>query len=368
MSRLAVVKDPRFQDHQTPPGHPESPQRVSAINHAIESADTNFSTISPRLVLEDELTSTHSPSYIEDLTKKAKIAENTGSLISIDPDTVMSPKTFETAKLASGAALSAIDSLKAKDHDSAFVAVRPPGHHALKDRAMGFCLFNNVAIAARYAIEIAGYKRVFILDWDVHHGNGTQDIFYNQSEIMFVSLHQHPFWPPGSGTFDEPGTGEGKGFNLNIPLPEGTGDTGYLQTLDQIVVPVCSEFNPDLILVSAGYDAHQEDFIAGQNITTVGFAMMSQRIADLRDNLGANVLCLLEGGYNVHALSRSALATMEVLNARGAEELGRTHASYMVADAVTGAKPVTEDDHPETTIELIEVVKKKNKDYWKNLN
>ena len=365
MSRLAVIKDPRFENHRTPQEHPESPLRVRAINEAIDSSKTKFSELTARLATEDDIATTHSDAYLEDLIKAAEIAEKTDSLIGIDPDTVMSPESFQTAKLAVGASLEAIDSVSRGDHDSCFVAVRPPGHHALADRAMGFCLFNNVAIAANYALKKANFKRVFILDWDVHHGNGTQDIFYNTPEVMFASIHQYPFWPPGSGSFDECGKDEGEGFNLNIPLPAGTGDTGYLKTLDSIIVPACRQYNPDLIIVSAGYDAHQDDPIASQRLTTVGFAMMAQRVADLRDHTGAKIVCLLEGGYNTSALAKSTLATMEVLNASTASELGEVHASYMVQNAVIGNEPVTDDYSANQVEEMLDRVKTTNSKYRK---
>ena len=359
-----MVKDPRFTNHRTPPSHPESPERISAINKLLDEFETKFSQIKPRAATEDELSSTHSPAYIEDLAGKAEIAFEKGNLISIDPDTIMSAESYETAKLAAGASLEALEALREGVHDSAFVAVRPPGHHALVDRAMGFCLFNNVAIAARSAIK-QGFKRVFILDWDVHHGNGTQDIFYQEPRVFFSSLHPHPFWPPGSGFHTEVGKGDGTGFNLNIPMPEGSGDTGYLKTIDNLVVPVCREYNPDLIIVSAGYDAHKDDPIAGQNLTTTGFAMMAQRVADLRDQLDSKVLCLLEGGYNTDALARSVLASIRVLNARGPQELGEVHASQIVADAVTGSEQVTSDIHPGRIDELHEKIKQEHSPYWK---
>lgn len=365
MARLAVVKDNRFKNHKTPGTHPESPERVFAINESLQEKEELFDFIEPRLANEDEIALIHSDYYVEELNKKAEKAKDTGSLISIDPDTVMSPQTYETAKLAVGAGLNAIDNLAKSEHDSSFVAVRPPGHHALADRAMGFCLFNNVAITAKYAIDSQAFKRIFILDWDVHHGNGTQDIFYDNPDIMFASIHQHPFWPPGSGELDETGKGDGKGFNLNIPLPGGTGDTGYLKTLDTIIVPICQEFDPDLIIVSAGYDAHQEDPIASQNITTVGFAMMTQRIADLRDQLGCKTTFLLEGGYNTKALSRSVMATMEVLNSSSAEELGQVHASYIVPDAILGSNPITQDHSESAVTTQLENVKKQSSDFFK---
>ena len=362
--RFAVVKDPRFKDHRTPVSHPESPERVSAINQLLDDIDTKFGEIRAREASEEEIASTHSPAYIEDLHKLAEIAIERDSLIGIDPDTVMSPSSYKTAKLAVGAALNAIDSVAKEEYDSCFVAVRPPGHHALKDQAMGFCLFNNVAIAANYAKEKAGFKRIFILDWDVHHGNGTQAIFYDDPQVMFTSLHQHPFWPPGSGRLDETGENDGSGFNINIPLPAGTGDIGYLKTMDSLVMPVCREYNPDLIIVSAGYDAHRDDPIASQNLTTIGFSMLSQRVADLRDQCGAKVVCLLEGGYNTEALAESVLSTMHVLNARTAEELGSLHASQIVSKTIIGNEPVSQDEDASAVEEQIANIKKSQSDYW----
>jgi len=355
-SRLAVIKDKRFGDHKTPESHPESPERISAINDLVRRFESEFDYLEPREATEEELASTHSPGYIEDLHQMAEVATNTDSLIGIDPDTVMSPKSYTTAKLAVGAALEGVDCLAKQTHDSCFVAVRPPGHHALADRAMGFCLFNNVAIAANQA-KAKGFKRIFILDWDVHHGNGTQALFYDDPTVFFASLHQHPFWPPGSGYRDEFGDRDGEGFNLNIPLPEGTGDVGYLKCLDEIVGPICLDYKPDMIIVSAGYDAHKDDFIAGQNLSTVGFAMMSQRVADWRDTLDTRVLCLLEGGYNTHALADSVMATMRVLNASGPEELGQVHASYMVPATISGGAAATNDSQPDKVSELIERIK-----------
>lgn len=365
-SRLAVIKDKRFGEHKTPESHPESPARITAINNLVQRFQSEYDFLETREATEEEIASTHSPGYIEDLYKMAEVAINTDSLIRIDPDTLMSPRSYTTAKLAVGAALEGIDCLAKETHDSCFVAVRPPGHHALADRAMGFCLFNNVAIAANQA-KSKGFKRIFILDWDVHHGNGTQALFYDDPTVFFASLHQHPFWPPGSGYRDEFGQKDGEGYNLNIPLPEGTGDVGYLRCLDEIVGPICLDYKPDLIIVSAGYDAHKDDFIAGQNLSTLGFAMMSQRVADWRDALGARVLCLLEGGYNTAALADSVMATMRVLNASSPEELGEVHASYMVPATIAGRSAATDDSQPDRVSELIERIKQEQSCFHKNL-
>jgi acetoin utilization deacetylase AcuC-like enzyme len=217
---------------------------------------------------------------------------------------------------------------------------------------MGFCLFNNIAVAARYAQKKCGFKKIFIIDWDVHHGNGTQDLFYDDPTICFLSLHQYPFWP-GTGAISEDGRGDGKGFNINIPMPEGSGDRGYLAAFDQIVKPICLEFQPDLILVSAGYDAHKNDPLGGQKISTSGFAMLSQRLSDLSDQTGAKVVCFLEGGYDVNALSASAIATMRV--------------SYLIPGTASGLDPITNDDRPHQVDEQIAAVRKHFAPYWHSL-
>jgi len=367
MSRLALVRDPRFLNHITPDAHPESPQRLAAIDTAFVKAalDNSVKQLEPRSAMEDEIALVHKASYIEQLQDDTKRASG-GSLVQLDADTFMSGATFDIAKLAAGAGLTAIDAIKSGEHDSVFVAVRPPGHHALIDKPMGFCLFNNIAVSARYA-QLSGYKKVMIIDWDVHHGNGTQWAFYDDPSVFFISFQQYPFWPYDSGWYTEDGSGEGRGYNMNIPLPKGTGDRGYLSAFDQLVKPVCREFQPDLIMISAGYDAHQDDPLGQQNITTSGYAMLTQRVRDLSFMTGAPAVVFLEGGYNTRSLSDSAIATMRVLNARDEGETGAVHASYLMPAAAGISEHVTGDRNPALVDERIREVRQHFGKFWPTL-
>jgi acetoin utilization deacetylase AcuC-like enzyme len=369
MSRLALVRDPRFLQHITPETHPESPQRLVAIDNAISrhALDHDLNQLTPRAASEDEISYVHSPAYIEHLFEETEKARKKDGLVQLDADTFVSAATYDTAKLATGAGLTGIDAVAGGQFDRAFVAVRPPGHHALVDKAMGFCLFNNIAVAVRYAQKRAGFKKVFVIDWDVHHGNGTQWAFYDDPSVFFTSFQQYPFWPYDSGWYLEDGKGEGKGANMNIPLPAGTGDRGYLHAFDHLVKPVCLEFGPDLIMVSAGYDAHQDDPLGQQRITTAGFAMLTQRVVDLAAATGASVVVFLEGGYNVRSLSDSATATMRVLNAASDPELGAVHASYLMPFAAQSPHHVTDDRNADMVNERVREVRKHFAKYWKEL-
>ncbi len=381
MSKLALIRDPRFQKHLTPDAHPETPQRLVAIDNVLAgySLRQGLDELAPRLARESDIALVHKASYMEQLQANAErlqaMESNGGGpgdlayndLIRLDNDTYMSAASYDTAKLACGAGLVGIDAVASGASQSAFVAVRPPGHHALVDQPMGFCLFNNVAVAARYGQKTHGYKRVFIVDWDVHHGNGTQWAFYNDPSVFFVSFQQYPNWPYDSGWYTEDGVGEGRGFNMNIPLPKGTGDRGYLKAFDELVKPVCFEFKPDLILVSAGYDAHRDDPLGQQCITTSGYAMLAQRVDDLSRELGVPSVVFLEGGYNVKSLSESAVATMRVLNAKSESDQGAVHASYLMPFAAGDGAHITGDQTPDAVDERIFDVKKHFAKYWRVL-
>lgn len=368
MPNLALVRDPRFKDHHTPDTHPETPQRLVALDQVISrySLASGVKELAPRAAQLEDIAAVHKSSYIEKLHEDAQKLEG-GRLLQLDGDTFMGKESYATALLASGAGLVGLDSLHSGQTKSAFVAVRPPGHHALADKPMGFCLFNNVAIAARYGQKQKGYKKVFIIDWDVHHGNGTQWAFYDDPSVFFTSFQQYPFWPYDSGWYLEDGTGEGKGYNMNIPLPQGTGDRGYLRAFDQLVKPVMREFAPDLIMISAGYDAHRDDPLGQQEITTSGYAMLTQRVRDLSYELGVPVLVFLEGGYNVKSLSESAVATMRVLNAEGDVALGDIHASYLMPHAAGNASHVTGDRSEHGVDERIQEIKGHFAKYWRAL-
>lgn len=293
MGLISYLNHNNFRLHENPVNHPESPDRLNAIDKAIARSNlfSNLVNISPRTAQNADLCMIHSQSYVEHIERAAQTAQNENKLIQLDGDTFMSPKTYEVAKLAAGASFTAIDSLEQDKISSAFVAVRPPGHHAMAQRQMGFCIFNNIALAADYARKHLGHKKVLIIDWDVHHGNGTQDIFYKDPEVFFISMHQYPHWPYETGWLTEDGAGDGKGFNLNIPLPPGTGDKGHLAAWDSIVAPVSAEYKPDIILVSAGYDAHQSDYMSNQNVTTNGFGLLAGRLQNLAQSLEVKTAC-----------------------------------------------------------------------------
>ena len=365
MSKLVLIRDSKFQLHLTPVSHPESPERLAAIDQAFYKGafEANIDLLEPRFASEDEIALIHSAGYVEDLERRSRNIK-TGSVIQLDEDTFMSPQTYDVAKMAVGSGLLAVEEMRRGKHESAFVAVRPPGHHAFESKAMGFCLFNNIAVAARHAQKNCAFKKILIVDWDVHHGNGTQALFYDDPTVCFISLHQYPFWP-GTGAVNEDGRGDGKGFNINIPMPQGSGDRGYLAAWDGVVKPIGLEFQPDLILVSAGYDAHRSDPLGGQKISTSGFAMLSQRLSDLARETGAKVVCFLEGGYDVNTLSASSIATMRVLNAVDARDLAHVHVSYLIPGAASGMDPITNDDEPHVVNEQIDVVKKHFSQYWK---
>jgi len=371
MPKLVLVRDPRFQDHLTPELHPESPQRLAAIDKALYKSHLidKLRQVQPRSATEDDLVSVHKLDYIEHLHDDAEKARKKQTLLQLDEDTWMSADTFETAKLAAGAGLVAVDSLKGHEVTSSFVAVRPPGHHALADRPMGFCLFNNIALAARYAQKKLGFKRIFIIDWDVHHGNGTQDMFFADPSVFFVSFHQYPFWPPNSGWYSEDGVGDGKGYNMNIPLPAGTGDRGYLAAWDRLVKPVCQEYKPDLIMLSAGYDAHQFDPLGQQLISTSGYALLSQKLLELAGATNTKVVGFLEGGYNTKSLSEAVIATMEVLNSGQTADMSSlsTLAGKQSSLPVELLKPVTGDRSPHLVDDRIHEVRRYFASYWKSL-
>jgi acetoin utilization deacetylase AcuC-like enzyme len=351
MSQLVIVRDEKFQDHVTPELHPESPKRLAAIDAALKSSKLieKVEQAPPRMATEDEISVVHNAAYIEHLQEDAERARNVDSIVQLDGDTYISAESYDTAKLAAGAGLVGVDSVGKKNNS--FVVVRPPGHHALADRAMGFCLFNNVAVAARYAQQKLGYKRIFIVDWDVHHGNGTQALFFNDPSVFFVSFHQYPFWPPDSGWYTEDGAGEGKGFNMNIPLPAGTGDRGYGKAFEELVQPVCAEYGPDLIMLSAGYDAHQFDPLGQQQITTNGYVNLSNKLMNMAAEANTNIAAFLEGGYNTSSLSEAVVATMRVLN----------------GEKIKAATPLSEDRSAQQVDDRIAELRRHFGQYWKSV-
>ena len=307
MKHTGIVWDRRYLDHRTGNGHPESRQRLLAIYAMLEQIRfrEQFAEIVPRPATAEEILLVHSPEYLQ------KVAATEGlESVALTGDTHTSADSFQTACLAAGGLLEAVTRVAAGEMNNAFALVRPPGHHAEKSRAMGFCLFNNVALAAAYATERLGLERVLIIDWDVHHGNGTQHLFERDRSVLFFSIHQYPHFP-GTGFFTETGIGPGEGYTVNLPIPRGYGDGEYVAILSAILPPLAAEFQPDLILVSAGFDMHPEDPLGGMQVTSRGFAGMTRCIMDIADACCKGKLVLsLEGGYCVDAIGEAVKAVL----------------------------------------------------------
>jgi acetoin utilization deacetylase AcuC-like enzyme len=303
---IAIVDDPLLDEHRSPDPHPERPERLVAARRAARSVAARAGSleISPRPASDDELGRVHTARYLESLGRAA------GSFVQLDEDTYSAPRSVEAARSAAGGAVELVDALVARRALRGVALLRPPGHHARPDRAMGFCLLNNVAVAAAHA-RARGVEKVLVLDFDVHHGNGTQEMFYEHPDVLFVSLHQFPFYP-GSGAVTETGRGDGRGFTLNVPLGAGAGDAEYSAAFARLVVPVVSEFSPGLVLLSAGFDAHRDDPLGQMCVTEAGFGTMTRLLLGaLRPDTAVGAL--LEGGYDLRALEASLTKTLEVL-------------------------------------------------------
>ncbi len=303
MGRVGFVYDPRYLDHEMGHSHPESPERLRAINTQLQSSGTwtRLHQLTPRRAERKWVERIHESSYLASLEQRSPVE----GYASLDPDTSMSPGTLEAAYWATGGALAAVDAIMTGDIDHAFCAVRPPGHHAEADRAMGFCFLNTVAIAARYIQEHHGLQRVLIVDWDVHHGNGTQHAFYEDPSVMFFSTHQFPYYP-GTGRATEIGEGQGKGMTINVPLAGGEGDEEYREVFQKVLIPAADAFRPEFIVISAGFDAHRDDPLASMELTEQGYAELTNIVLSIAKNFSNNrILACLEGGYHLQALAGS---------------------------------------------------------------
>jgi acetoin utilization deacetylase AcuC-like enzyme len=301
-------------EHDTGP-HPEQPARIIAIEHELSARDwVGFERRESRPVERRDLEAVHPGAYIDSI---AAAAEAGGG--QLDPDTIVSAGSFDAALHAAGGAVQMVDLLLDGDASPVFSAHRPPGHHALAARAMGFCLFNNVAIAAQHAIGVRGLERVMIFDWDVHHGNGTNDIFAARSDVLFVSIHEWPLYP-GTGPANDYGADPARGYTVNVPVPAGSGDELYVSVTQHLVVPLAQAFEPQLVLVSAGFDPHRDDPLAGCEVTEAGFAAMTASVRQSCAELGVPLGVLLEGGYALAPLARSVAATLGALTDSGEPE------------------------------------------------
>jgi acetoin utilization deacetylase AcuC-like enzyme len=302
---------PSSLDHETGYGHPERPDRIRAIEAELGRRDwCGYERREASRVPEEALLAVHPPAHVDDVRRHCERGA------AFDLDTPTSPGSWEAALRSAGGACALADALLAGDARVGISALRPPGHHAESAAAMGFCLFNNVAVAARHALDSLGAERVLILDWDVHHGNGTNAIFRASADVLFASIHQWPFYP-GTGALTDVGEGEGQGFSLNLPVPAGSGEDIWLSLLEHVVVPAAREFDPDLVLVSAGYDAHRDDPVGGCALDTSSFAELGRHVRKLADELDVSVGAVLEGGYDLQALAESVAATMEALRDGG---------------------------------------------------
>jgi acetoin utilization deacetylase AcuC-like enzyme len=307
---ISFISHPEYLRHETGRYHPEEPARLTAIISHLEATGmlAALTQAEPREASLDWLAMAHTPDYVRSIAEAC-----TRGVRALDPDTYIGPDSYRAALLAVGGALLAVDHVMAGTAATAFVALRPPGHHAERERAMGFCLFNNIAIAARYAQNRYGLKRILIVDWDVHHGNGTQHAFEDDPTVLFFSTHQFPFYP-GTGRTSEHGTGAGLGYTVNIPLAAGCGDREYQEVFEKVLYPAAQAFEPHLVLISAGFDAHRDDPLAGMNVSEDGYARMTTIVRDIAERFCAGrLVSLLEGGYNLEALARSVERHLQIL-------------------------------------------------------
>jgi acetoin utilization deacetylase AcuC-like enzyme len=310
MSNTAVFYDPIYLEHDTGYGHPERPERLEATLQVMDKAGLSekVGIISPRDATVEEIQLVHPKSYIE---KVRKVAESGGGWL--DPDTHVGTRSYAAALKSSGAVLEGLERIFSGDIDNAFCLVRPPGHHATAERGMGFCIFDNNAIAARFAIKEFGISRVFILDWDAHHGNGLQDIFYDDEKVLYTSLHQYPHYP-GTGAYSEVGIGDGEGFTVNFPLPARSGEEIYLAAFDQVIIPMARQYKPELVLISAGYDGHFSDLLCSMLLRAESYAEMATRLKELAEaECGGRIMAALEGGYDLAGIAASITDTIAVL-------------------------------------------------------
>ncbi len=327
MNRTALIADRRYLEHYAGRVHPERPERVAVmIEMAARLRRPDLKLYAPREAARTELELCHRSDYVAAVEHTATLER-----ANFDPDTHTSPATWRTATLAAGGVLTAVEAVMAAEAHNAFAIVRPPGHHALANRAMGFCFFNNIAIAAAALIAHHGLKRVLILDWDVHHGNGTQEIFYASPQVLYMSLHQSPFYP-GSGLLDEVGADAGAGYTVNVPLPASFGDAEYLRAFDDLLMPIARQFDPEFILISAGFDCHYRDPLGGMRVTEQGFVAMARRMKRLAAECCAGrMVAALEGGYDLKALADSGRDVID--------ELGRDD-DEPVAGAIDGDRVI----------------------------
>jgi acetoin utilization deacetylase AcuC-like enzyme len=327
MAPPLLLRHPLSREHDTGT-HPERAERIVAVERALDERDwLGWEVRESPAVDRDALRAIHPDRYVDTIAEVS--AAGGGAL---DLDTIVSERSYEAALHAAGGAVALVDALLGDGPRVGASLHRPPGHHALSARAMGFCLFNNVAVAAQRALDRWSAERVLIIDWDVHHGNGTNDIFHASPDVLFVSLHESPLYP-GTGPASDRGSGAGEGFTVNLPVPGGSGDAAWCSLIEHVVVPLGLEHNPRIVLVSAGYDAHVRDPLASCEVTRVGYARMAASVRALADDLGVPLGIVLEGGYDLVALSESVVATLEVVGAESPPDRPPVALHPLAADA-----------------------------------
>jgi acetoin utilization deacetylase AcuC-like enzyme len=329
---MLLISHPEFADHMPPPGHPERPERAHVFDAvAARWAEKGGTVAAPRPATRPELERAHTAAHVEGIERLA------GRAAMLDSDTFTSSHSERIAKLAAGAAVLSVEHALERG-EPAFALVRPPGHHAERNRAMGFCLFNNAAVAAAAALA-RGLSRVAIVDIDVHHGNGTQEIFYEEPRVLYVSTHQYPFYP-GTGAADETGAGAGAGFTVNVPMEAGCGDADYDVVCRGVIEPVLAQFAPQLTIVSAGYDAHERDPLASMRVTTGGYASVVGRLRAAAAAAQSALVFVTEGGYDLHALAACLEASFDAIENPGAR--GGELQAGAAQTAARGSRAVSE--------------------------
>ena len=342
MERIGIFRNAIYLAHKTGPFHPESPGRLEAIYGMLEDEGVKklYDQFSSRKAGRQEITLIHSDAHFNRVAATAGIPQSY-----LDADTQTSEDSFEAALHAAGAVLNGIDLILSGEKRTVFTLVRPPGHHAERERAMGFCLFNNIAIGAKYAIEKYALERVLIVDWDLHHGNGTQNSFYDDHRVLYFSTHQYPFYP-GTGDFEETGTGSGRGFSVNVPLGIGHGDGDFYRIFLKVLEPIAVLYKPQLVLVSAGFDTHFDDPLGGMEMTPEGYASLTRVVQNIADkHAEGRLLLTLEGGYSLSGLRDSVRAIIEQL-------------------AGISGGPVEDKGRKPSTDRIIETVARVQREYW----
>lgn len=339
MAHTGVVIDPRYLQHDTGAGHPERPERIAVLLPAVEAA--GYTRIAARAASGDDLALVHDGAYVEEVAATAH-----KPWFAFDADTPTSPRSFDTAALAAGGFLALLDAVMSGQTQNGFAFVRPPGHHAERHRAMGFCLFNNVAVGAAYLRHRYGLQRVLIVDWDLHHGNGTQHMFEDDPGVLYVSTHQYPYYP-GTGAIEEVGRGAGEGYTVDLAFPAGFGDAEYTDAFARVIEPIAHEYAPEFVLISAGFDAHVRDPLGGMQVTEAGFAAMTRSLLGVaHDHAAGRCAAILEGGYDLTAIRQSATVVLQQLQGE---------------DEARSAAPRA----PSRAAALIERIRRVHSRYWK---